>query len=561
MGIQTLINVEETSIRVAMLEDGALVELFVESQDARTVVGNIYKGRVDGVIPSLKAVFVDIGTGKNAFLHYNDILTEFELPERGRPERQRSRPPRRTRVKDHGASELDDEFIEPLEDSERDDTPRKKRPLRVGDEIIVQVTKDEINTKGARITSYISMPGRYLVLMPHSNRGGGVSRRIDDPDERKRLRILLKEIQSSDGSLIIRTAGTEHGEDEIRKDAKSLHERWDSIQKRAGRCRAPANLYEDKDLLGRVVRDNFRPNMNEILVDDLDAMRQLIESCRDMVPELCDRIHFYDSAINIFDTFEVEKQFQKAVKRKVWLRSGGALVIDETEALVAIDVNSGKSVGHEDQDALILKTNLEACRAIARQLRLRDLGGLIVIDFIDMNPRDHENQVTREFRKCLRQDRARYTVLDFSEFGLIEMTRKSVRQSLASTAFQGCPYCDGSGRILSDAQLWKQLKYDLMAEMENSSRLDSIEITVHSDFKTYLQTKVVDGLSEVAGKYGVELKIHEHREYHHERFKITKHMKSTLKKKNGKLPRVRKPSTESPEKKLESTETANDNTG
>lgn len=560
MGIQTLINVEETSIRVAMLEDGALVELFVESQDARTVVGNIYKGRVDGVIPSLKAVFVDIGTGKNAFLHYNDVLAEFELPERGRPERQRPRPPRRTRAKDHGALESDDEFIEPLEDSERDVAPRKKRPLRVGDEIIVQVTKDEINTKGARITSYISMPGRFLVLMPHSSRGGGVSRRIDDPDERKRLRTLLKEIQSSDGSLIIRTAGTEQGEDEIRKDAKSLHERWDSIQKRASRCRAPANLYEDKDLLGRVVRDNFRPNMNEILVDDLDSMRQLIESCRDMVPELCDRIHFYDSAINIFDTFEVEKQFQKAVKRKVWLRSGGALVIDETEALVAIDVNSGKSVGHEDQDALILKTNLEACRAIARQLRLRDLGGLIVIDFIDMNPRDHENQVSREFRKCLRQDRARYTILDFSEFGLIEMTRKRVRQSLASTAFQGCPYCDGSGRILSDAQLWKQLKYDLMAEMEHSSRLDLIEITVHSDFKTYLQTKVVDGLSEVAGKYGVELKIHEDREYHHERFKITKHLKSTIKKNYRKPSRARKPSSKSPEKKLESTGAANDNT-
>jgi ribonuclease G len=559
MRIQTLINVEENDIRAAILEDGALVELFVESLDARTIVGNLYKGRIDGIIPSLKAVFVDIGTGKNAFMHYNDVLAEYELPERGKPERQRRRPPRDTPETGRGELENNDEFIEPLGESQQEESARKKRPLRVGDEIIVQVTKDEINTKGSRITSYVAMPGRYLVLMPHSNRGGGVSRRIDNPEERKRLRKLLEDIQSLSGSFIIRTAGTKQGEDEIRNDAESLKKRWDTIQKKSSRCRAPALLFEDQHLLGRVVRDNFSPDMDEILVDDLDSMRELIESCREMVPELCERIHYYDSAINIFDTFEVEKQFQKAVKRKVWLRSGGALVIDETEALVAIDINSGKSVGHEDQDALILQTNLEACRAVARQVRLRDLGGLIVIDFIDMHPRDHENQVIREFRKCLRNDRAKYSISDFSEFGLIEMTRKRVRPSLVSTAFQGCPYCDGSGRILSDAQLWKQLKYDLMAEMEQSLKIESIDITVHTDFKTYLQTKVVDSLSEVAGKYEVELNISDDPRYHHERISITNHFKSTKHDENRKGSTTRKRPNDSPEKKLESTGLANNN--
>jgi ribonuclease G len=245
-----------------------------------------------------------------------------------------------------------------------------------------------------------------------------------------------------------------------------------------------------------------------------------------MVPTLVDRIHYYDSPTNIFDTFEVEKQFQKALKRKVWLRSGGAIIIDETEAMTAIDINSGKFVGDEDQESVILKTNLEAARAIARQLRLRDLGGLIVIDFIDMGSRDHELQVLREFKRVLRSDRAKFSISDFSNFGLVEMTRKRVRKSLVHSLYRPCPYCGGSARILNESQMWKQLKYDLIAELEQTPDVERVEIMVHSQFKTYLQDNVLDALAAIAGRYGVGLNIIGCPEMHHEAIKFVKYLKS-----------------------------------
>ncbi|MCL5270550.1 MAG: Rne/Rng family ribonuclease, partial [bacterium] len=388
------------------------------------------------------------------------------------------------------AADEDDEYVEPLydepegdgdgEEDDEDEAPpprpaRRSLPLHVGDEILVQVTKEEISDKGPRVTTYISIPGRYLVYMPFSDNDGGVSRRIEDVGERKRLRQVLRDIQRDSGAFIIRTAGLDQEEDAIKEDAAILQKAWDQIQARAGRSKAPARLHDDREILTRVVRDNFSDDIDEILIDSKPAMRELFKACQAMVPQLCNRVHYYDSATNIFDTFEVEKQFQKALRRKVWLRSGGAIVIDETEALTAIDVNSGKYVGADDQEQVILKTNMEACRAIAHQLRLRDLGGLIVMDFIDMKSREHELQVLREFKRCLKNDRAKYTVSDFSEFGLVEMTRKRVRQSLAKSFYRPCPYCDGSGRILSEPQLWKQLKYDLLAEMEKPPRTSTID--------------------------------------------------------------------------------------
>lgn len=572
---QILINVEETDIRVAAMEDGVLVEMFVENLESRTKVGNIYKGRIESIVPGLKAAFVNIGCEKNAFLHFADILQEYDLPHRGRPER--LRPSKLEDANTDETIEEDDEFAAPTlsddeamelmeEEDEEEPLPKKvKRPsprskqLHVGDELLVQVTKEEINTKGPRITSYISLPGRFLVLMPCSDRGGGVSRRIDDTTERRRLRQILRNIEAGEGSVIIRTAGIDQSEEEILQDVDQLRKTWGSIQRTASRVSAPARVYDDQEILHRVVRDYFTEDIDEILIDNKDSMRKLITSTQDMVPSLVNRVIYYDSPTNIFDTFEVETQFQKALKRSVGMRSGGAIVIDETEALTAIDVNSGKFVGQGDQDQVILKTNLDACRAVARQLRLRDLGGLIVIDFIDMNQRDHELQVLREFKRCLRGDRAKYTTSDFSTFGLVEMTRKRVRKSLARAFFTPCPYCDGSGHIISPPQLWKQLKYDLLAKLESKPKAESVDITVHCDLKTYLQDNVLEALTNIAQEYDIKLNIISKYDYHHERYDIVKHSKSSndnsKPSRRGGTGRRRKPA----EKKLESTPSGNDN--
>ncbi|MEN6627294.1 MAG: Rne/Rng family ribonuclease [Candidatus Sumerlaeia bacterium] len=546
---QVLINREELDLRVAVMEDGTLAELFIENAAAQSIIGNIYKGRVESIVPGLRAVFVNIGMEKNAFLHFNDVLPEYELPQRGRPEREyrRSQPaPVKEAVETE--DETEDDYVEPIvsdtDDDDEDDgdegdegekappppkakkPERKKRRLRAGDEILVQVVKEKISEKGARITTYLTLPGRFLVFMPFADNSGGVSRRIEDVGERRRLRQILREINEEVGAVIIRTAGLEQEEDEIRRDARQLAQSWDEIQKRAAKAHAPACVHNDHEILRRLVRDNFTADIDEILIDSVPAMRELIESCEAMVPALVDRIHYYDSATNIFDTFEVEKQFQKALKRKVWLRSGGAIIIDETEAMTAIDINSGKFVGDEDQESVILKTNLEAARAIARQLRLRDLGGLVVIDFIDMNSRDHELQVLREFKRALRSDRAKFSISDFSTFGLVEMTRKRVRKSLIHSLYRSCPYCGGSARILNEPQLWKQLKYDLIAELEQTADVVRVEIMVHSQFKTYLQENVLDALAGIAGRYGVGLNIIGCPEMHHEAIKFIKHLKS-----------------------------------
>ena len=537
---QVLINIEEMDIRVAMLEDGTLAELFIEDAASRSIIGNIYKGRIESIVPGLRALFVNIGQEKNAFLHFNDVLPEYELPQSGRPERESARQIK-ARMKDPRQSDEEDmdedDYIEPLlsESDEPEAAARKvkrprprKRRLRVGDEVLVQVVKEKISEKGARVTTFMTLPGRFLVFMPYADNSGGVSRRIEDIGERRRLRQILREINEEVGPVIIRTAGLEQDLEEIRNDARQMARTWEAVAKKASRKRAPACIHNDHQILRRLVRDNFTVQINEILIDSKPAMRELIEACGDMVPALVERTHFYDSPVNIFDTFEVEKQFQKALKRKVWLRSGGAIVIDETEAMTAIDVNSGKFVGDEDQESVILKTNLEACRAIARQLRLRDLGGLIVIDFIDMASREAEMQVQREFKKALRSDRAKFSMSDFSNYGLIEMTRKRVRRSLLHALYRPCPYCEGSSRILNEPQLWKQLKYELMGELEQASGVDRIEIMVHSQFKTYLQQNVLDALGAIAGRYGVSIDILGCNDLHHEAMKIVKHYKTTI---------------------------------
>lgn len=537
---QVLINVEATDLRVAILEDGELVELFVDHFNSKSILGNIYKGRVEGIVPGLKAVFVNIGQEKNAFLHFSDVLQEYDLPMKGRPQRQA---PAASKRKDAAAkeepSEDEDDYIEPQilpgedEEDEPDDAvpvrgKKRSRPLQVGDSILVQVVKEPINDKGARITSYISTPGRYLVMMPFSDNSGGISRKIDNPEERRRLRDLLRGLKDSDGgSFIIRTAGLEEEEKAIIEDHDFLVKQWRTVKKKNLRSNAPALVHNEQDILQRLVRDTLRNDIDEILIDSRTEMKNLIKACEVMAPAMIERIHLYQSQKNIFEVFEVEQQFQKALRRKVWMKNGGFLVIDETEALTAVDVNSGKYVGSEDQDQVILHTNLAACEVISRQLRLRDLGGLVVIDFIDMTNRDHQSQVLRQFKSCLRKDDAKYAMTGFSDFGLVEMTRKRVRMSLARAIYRQCPYCEGAGRILGEAQIWKRIKYAIIEELAKHPGTDSAQILVHSQIRSYLQKEVLDDIRKISGEYKIALEFLARPDFHHEQFEIVKPVKSS----------------------------------
>lgn len=584
---QVLINVEASDLRVAILENGILTELFVERFNAESILGNVYKGRVEGIVPGLKAVFVNIGREKNAFLHFSDVLREFDLPLRGRPLREA--PPK---VKPNGngteekaepaeiessGGEGEDEYIDPqvLPGEEAEDDldeeeaikPRKarSRTLRVGDPIMVQVIKEPINTKGARITSYISMPGRYLVMMPFAERRGGVSRKIEDASQRRRLRDLLRSLKAETGSFIVRTAGIDESEDAIREDYDFLVDEWKKIKRNNLKATAPALTYDESNILQRLVRDTFRNDIDEILIDSRSQMRELIKAAQKMAPVMVDRIHLYESAKNIFEVFEVEQQFQKALRRKVWTKTGGFLVIDETEALTAIDVNSGKYVGSEDQDQVILKTNMAACETVSRQLKLRDLGGLIVIDFIDMTNRDHQKQVMRELERCLNRDEAKYALSGFSDFGLVEMTRKRVRMSLAKSIYSECPYCEGAGRILNESQTWKQIKYELLRKLEADSDIEAAEVLVHSQIRSYLEEEAVSDIRGIAGQYSVALKFVSRPDYHHEQFDIITSVKSTKETKKKAPTRrrtaTRNKKTESEKSVVESSGAGPDNSG
>lgn len=572
---QVLINVEPTDMRVAILDDGVLAELFVEDFGGNRTLGNIYKGTVEGIIPGLKAAFINIGMERNAFLHFSDILQEFELPTRGRPERlsPRGNKAQIDRDESDAAEGFDeDEFIPPPvmpdedETDEADDGAKPKgkakkakkprRPLRVGDAILVQVTKEPLGEKGPRVTSYISIPGRYLVLMPFSERSGGVSRKIENPSERRRLRELLRSLESDEGSFIIRTAGLDQDDDDIREDCDALRTKWAAIKKSGIRASSSSLIHNEQEILLRLVRDTLRNDIDEILIDSQVEMKKLLGACVKMAPNMVDRVHLVESGKNIFDVFKVEEQFQRALRPKVWLKSGGFLVIDETEAMAAIDVNSGKYVGTGDQNEVILKTNLEACAMVSRQLRLRDLGGLVVIDFIDMTNRSHQQQVLREFRACLKRDNTKFSMTGFSEFGLVEMTRKRVRKSLSHSIFRTCPYCEGAGRVLTHAQIWKKIKYSLVDQLLADPNIARIEIAVNSIIRTYLANEVLEDIRAIAAQFEVKLDFTGNLDFHLEQFEVINTDRSIVQAQSPTPTRRRAPAKK---KDLESAEVAQDN--
>lgn len=470
-----IVNAGITETRVAVLENGLLTELSIERKRRRSIVGNVYKGVVTNVLPGMQAAFVDIGLAKDAFLYAGDFTANV-----GEYERMML-----------AEEEADIELEEPPERERREVAPIDDL-LRKGQEILVQVSKESLGTKGARVTSFISLPGRSLVYMPQVSHIG-VSRRITDDRERDRLRGLVKAMRPALGGVIIRTAAEGKGEEEFAQDLEFLGRLWAQIQARFAQAAAPSLVHEEVDLVFRAVRDLFTPDVEEILVDAEEEYRKCLEYAGTLVPALAHRVRLYEGREPIFEAIGVEKEIEKALRRKVWLKSGGYLVIDQTEALVSIDVNTGKYVGKRDFEETILKINLEAVNEIVRQIRLRDLGGIIILDFIDMDREEHRQQVFRALKKALAQDKSRTKVLEISQLGLVEMTRKRVRQDLHKLLSQACPVCRGTGAVRSEAAIAAELFRKIQAAARDVGGQE-ILLQVHPEMAAYLEEQEPEGL-------------------------------------------------------------------
>lgn len=506
---QVLINVEDTEIRVACLEDSELVELYIESSEGRSIVGNLYKAVVEDIVPGLHAAFVDIGLERRAFLHFSDFHPEFQIDGKS------DRPSLFRRFRRRLSSASDSHQSSPSHKP-----TRAEQMLRKGQHLLVQVIKEEIGEKACRVTTNASLPGRYLVLLPFSRQRGGVSRKITNTKERERLKKILNEIRTERMGFIIRTVGYEATEDEIKRDVGFLQKKWGAIVRDFRRATPPALIYNDHDIIYRLVRDVLRADINKILIDSPRHMRFLQGALRQLLPALKPRVSLFTKKTNLFHEYGVERQIQKALQRKVWLKSGGYVIFDEAEALAAIDVNTGKYIGSKDQEETILQTNMEAAQVIARQLRLRDIGGIIVIDFIDMASKANRNKVFHEFRKYLKEDRSKLTLLPFSRFGLLEMTRKRVRQSLKNIIYTDCPYCNGSGKILAKSQIWRNIKYEVLRAVQNEKSVRAVSVTTHPEIRKYVETEVRGLLTHLQKRLKVRVNFKTSGVYHYEQFDV-----------------------------------------
>ncbi len=433
MSEEILINVTPRETRVALVENGVLQEVFIERTRKRGIVGNIYKGKVSRVLPGMQAAFIDIGLDRAAFLHASDIsnavLADDELP--GKDRRQ------------NDITEL----------------------VTEGQEILVQVIKDPLGTKGARLTTHITIPSRYLVLLPGES-NIGISTRIEDEEERLRLKEAVSGMTEGDDDkgYIIRTVAEGIDEQALVSDQDFLCKLWESIQKQIKDTPAGSAIYEDLTLAIRTLRDMVDDRIEKIRVDSRESFQKMQEFSRQFVPQMTDCLEYYPGERPVFDLYNVEDELQKALERKVQLKSGGHLVIDQTEAMTTIDVNTGAYVGHRNLEETIFKTNLEAAQAISRQLRLRNLGGIIIIDFIDMSLDEHKRQVLRALEKCLIKDHAKSQITEVSNLGLVEMTRKRTRESLEHVLCEACPTCDGSGSIKSAETVCYEIFREIIRE-------------------------------------------------------------------------------------------------
>ncbi len=484
MSRQILINVAPWETRVAVLEGTILIDAQIERRGEVGIAGNIYKGKVVRVLPGMQAAFLDIGLEKAAFLHVTDLRA--------------GRPP------ENGDGDGDDEDGEPIDPPAR--PPRDLRPIeeRVtkGDELLVQVAKEPMGSKGARVTADVSLPGRFLVYMPGTQHVG-ISRRLADPAERDRLREIVEAERPPVGGLIVRTACEGATKKDIHDDVRFLTRLWEHIARTAEGTSAPALIHQDLDLVLRIVRDLFTTEVERLVIDTEADHARVLEFVGAMMPRLTDRVHLYGGVTPIFDQHGIETKLARALERRVWLKSGGYLIFDQTESLTTVDVNTGRYVGKKDQEETILRTNLEAAATVVQQLRLRNIGGIIVIDFIDMERLANRKKVLDVLQEATAKDKARSTVLRISELGLVQMTRKRTRESLEQLLTSPCDHCHGSGRVRSVEGLAYEALRAVQRAVAGHNDDARVQLHVHSDVATFLLERrehTVDALARDVGR-------------------------------------------------------------
>jgi len=461
MKVDFIVNQHPEVTRIAVMEDGRLMELIVEMADDRHIVGNIYLGKVNAVLPGMQAAFVDIGLERSAFLHVSDVREMLANEKSFARALIEGKPPRA------------DETRRPIE-----------KVLEKGQRILVQVTKEPIGTKGARVSTRISIAGRYVVSMPGDS-VAGVSRKITDRQERSRLRKIVQQVRTEGFGIIARTAGIEKDEDSFRTDVERIVNKWKEIGTLTVKSKAPALLHQEHDLITMTVRDLVSPDVNSIVSDSRAVAKQIKKYLKTFDPDVAAKVKYYRGKTPIFDQYGIEKEISGLVRREVLLKSGGSIVIDHTEALVAIDVNTKRYVGRRRQEDTIFKTNMEAAREVARQLRLRDLGGIIVIDFIDMDNLSHRDKVVNCLRGELGRDRSPTKTCQVSPMGLVEMTRKRVRPSLVQSMSVACEYCTGTGRIQTPVSVLTEIER-FLERAANGKKHVNLVVTINPMVAKYL---------------------------------------------------------------------------
>ena len=501
-----IVNVEPQETRVSLLENNVVTELYIERKEDEGIVGNIYKGNVTKVLPGMQAAFVDIGLVKAGFLYVSDVDVERDNID--------------SYMEQHEKLEFEDERrersrrapLQPIEDL-----------LRTGEEVMVQVTKEPIGTKGCRLTSYISLPGRYLVYMPSGDQIG-VSRRIEDESERKRLKKLVRKlkskIQGNGGGFIVRTVSEGVSETEFENDIRFLTTLWKQTHEACEKVSAPNIIHDDLNLILRMIRDLFSEDISQMIIDDPEVHGQTLGFVERFYPHLAPRITLHDGAEPIFDAYGVELEIERALGRRVWLKSGGYIVLDQTEALVSVDVNTGRFVGKRDPEETILKTNLEAVREVVYQIRLRNIGGIIIIDFIDMEREENKEKVFEALAQELKTDRSRTRILKISEMGLVEMTRKRVRESLSRTLCQPCPYCDSRGIIKSTITVCYEILRELRRVHAHDPEAQKLKVNVHPTVADLLMEDESDHLDRLENELNLKVMVKADKDLHQEGFEV-----------------------------------------
>ncbi len=490
MSEEILINVTPMETRVALVENGLLQEVYIERTRSKGFVGNIYKGKVVRVLPGMQAAFVDVGLARASFIHASDFTA------------------------------LDNNGMEDRE--KRSDNIREL--AYDGQALIVQVTKDPLGTKGARLTTHLSVSSRYLVYMPYTEHIG-VSQRIEEEGERSRLRAMVEsalqqpDLQDVKGGFILRTAAEGVGEEEILSDMTYLKRLWVALEKRIKEVAPGTIIYEDLPLYLRTMRDMIRPQIERIRIDSSETYQKLGEFVEEYMLEIKDKLEWYDGDRPIFDLYGVEDEIQKALSRKVQLKSGGYLIIDQTEAMTTIDVNTGAFVGHRNLEETIFKTNLEAATALARQLRMRNLGGIIIIDFIDMQDSEHQRQVLRALEKALDKDHTKTSITGVSDLGLVEMTRKRTRESLERSLSVGCPACQGSGTMKSAETVCYEIFREILREARAYEN-DTYLVLASQEVVDRLLDEEADNLADLEESIGKTIKFQVEDMYTQEQFDV-----------------------------------------